>query len=72
MSPGDIYTMLEKGGLVAIATVAIVAWYMERKESRNLTKQVIELASAQVEAQVENKALIQAMKDVLTQVLNRL
>ena len=72
MSPGDVFTLLQNGGPLALLAFVISAWLWERRETRKLTQQVIDLATAQVEAQAETKALLQSLKDVLTQVLNRL
>lgn len=72
-----IKSVLLNGGPMAIGLIAgfgcgLALWRSERKANQLLTDKVLELATAQVESNTENKALLQSMRDVLTQVLNRM
>ena len=68
----DIYTILAKGGPLAVASLALAALCWERVENRRLTKQVLELATSQVEIQVENKMLLKTMRELLTHIMSKL
>jgi hypothetical protein len=64
MSPGDILNLMEKGPL-AFAAIAVFAWFWERRENKMLTQELLKLSAAQVASQVENKAILQHMKELL-------
>ena len=71
MGAADMLKILEAGGTLAIAGIAIFAWYWERLENRKMTRQLIDLSMAQVETQTENKMLLQGVKELLSQFLSK-
>ena len=59
-------------GLLTGLGIGLTLWRSERKSNQHMTDRVLELAEAQVESNTENKALLQSMKEVITQVVQRL
>jgi fructose-1-phosphate kinase PfkB-like protein len=69
MTPMEI---VQIGGLGSLAVAAMTAWWLERKDRKEMTKQLISLATAQIESNIANKILLESIKDVMSQVLTRL
>jgi len=67
----SIVNILATGGPTAMAAVFALAWYMERRENRRLQRELLNLAVAQVQANVKMESTMSALKDVATQALNR-
>jgi hypothetical protein len=65
MSASEIMEILEKGPM-AFGALGVAAWWFERREIKSLTQELLKLATAQVTSQVENKALLQQIKETLT------
>ncbi len=49
----------------APGAIAVCAWWLERKNNRELQKRLLRLAAAQLQAAGEIKAALDAIKEVL-------
>ena len=56
---------LTEGGVAGVAVLGWVAWLLERRRSMKREDQVLELATAQVQATVETDAAIESNTKVL-------
>jgi len=63
--------VLSIGGPTAMAAVFALAWFLERRENKQLQKSLLELATAQVQAITKIESTVAALKDSATQALNR-
>ena len=66
-----IMDLLATGGPTAVAAIFAVVWFMERRENRRLQKELLNLAVAQVQANVKLEITMSTLKDVATQALTR-
>ncbi len=55
--------ILELGGPAAVAAIAILAWYYERKQNKESHDELMDLAKAQVAAIVRSEAALEALTD---------
>jgi len=68
----ELYSIIKEGGPYAITTLALVWGYFERKERQGSQKNMFELATRQIEANLKLEASVTALKDVLMQISNRI
>lgn len=66
----EILKIAEQGGFAAVAVIAFAAWFFERKESKRLAQQIIELSINQIVNQKETKDTLHTMKDLIIQFLD--
>jgi|OpeIllAssembly_1097287.scaffolds.fasta_scaffold2114831_2 hypothetical protein len=67
-----IMDVLAAGGPTAMAAVFALMWFLERRENRKTQKELLDLAVAQVQANVKMETTMAGLKDVATQALNRM
>lgn len=63
-----ISKVLQLGGPTAVSVFALLAWFFERKENKNLQEKLMQLSTACVTAMVKTEASV----DSLTEAINRL
>lgn len=68
----ELVSVLATGGSTAVAAIFALVWFLERRENRKMQKEVLELAVAQVQANVKMETTMAGLKEVATQALNRL
>lgn len=66
-----IVEALAAGGPTAIAIVFATVWFLERRDNRKLQREVLNLAVAQVQANVKLETTMAQLNAVVTQALNK-
>lgn len=71
MDPTTLYELLERGGPLALAAVALTQWYLERKERRAAQEELLKLSTAVVSAVSKNESTIAGFTKLLEKFLER-
>ena len=73
-----LWQALQHGGAPAVALIALIGWYFERRDhkeerdlNRKLQEKVMAMAMAQVEQAQKNEEAIRAMTSILNQAFPR-
>jgi hypothetical protein len=64
-----IYDIIQAGGVIGLAAIALWAWWQERRANAGLQNQILKLAMAQVQTSTQTQAAVSALKDVLVRAL---
>jgi hypothetical protein len=79
MDVKTIFEIAKVGGPASLAFFAILAWWLERKDRKELQKAVVDMVGAQAASNAQTEGAINALKEavnmlreLLTQVSNRI
>jgi hypothetical protein len=68
----DLYNILKSGGPYGIIALVFTWGYLERKERQDLSKQLYDLATQQITASLKTESSLSSLKDLISQLSNRL
>ena len=68
----QVFEIMSAGTPAALSTFMIVFWWLERKDRKELQKQIFELATKQIESQMKLDSSLTALKDLINLISNRL
>lgn len=66
-----LFRGVEEGGAYALAAVGWAAWWYERRQSKEMGRQVLKLATAQIQAMVKHEQAIHANTVIMERILSR-
>lgn len=72
MDPSTVIKAFELGGPYAVAAIFAIAWAFERKESKQKSDKLMDLATEQVKAMTVLESTVSSLEKVMTETLRRL
>jgi hypothetical protein len=67
----ELLKSLVEGGQYALAALGWAAWWWERRQTKEMGRQVLKLATAQIAATVKHEQTIHANTSVMERMLSR-
>ncbi len=66
-----LFRAMNEGGPFALGVLGWLAWWHERRQSKEMSSQLLQLATAQIEATVTHKTAIDANTRIMERLLDR-
>lgn len=66
-----LFRSLTDGGPYALGIIGCSAWLYERRENKAMTRQLLALATAQIETSIKHEQAIQANTQIIDRLMTR-